>query len=261
MDNLIAKALYIAKKANPLNLRQLSRKQAVKLVAGIIAAYIAIVAVNAVILASQIDSSDVKTDGLRSRLDFISLNLNLGSQMTDTDLRSQQAIARVGAYYLKEDRFIQLSTTEAAFRRSINKPIDESNSKFFADYVVDRMLVEQLVGQFARDNNLEVDQRIVEIRIAQNMRKFGGLKQLEKSLKQQYNWTLSDFRYEIEFSVLRAKMEESLGGEKYAEAARQGFQRTDSPKVRDYADAYARNHNNYLVSGGYDTLARRILEL
>lgn len=256
MRLLRTKALSLARKWHR---PQPTRRQILKALGGVAAIYLIISATLAAVLWFQTNSSQSKTAGVRKSLDGLSFNLNLGTRILTKDLTDHQAIGRVGEYYLTYERFDQLAKSDRKRRRG--KQISERRALERVDAVVDRMLIERLVGRFAQENNLKAEPELIENIIAANAKKQGGIPQLEQVLDQTYGWSLRDFRDEIEFGVLKAKMEESLGGKKFGESAKAGFQNADAPKVRAYADAYARGHNNYLITGGYPTLAKHYLKL
>lgn len=261
MRKYLNSILKFAKKADPRKLRQISLLQWFKLAGGLVAVYLVVLGVNVLVLKTQINDNDSRIGGTRKTVDAMSLNLNLASRIINSDLESQKAIGRVGGFYLTEERFNQLVISEKTQRRVKNLPVTASNARVLTDKVLDRMLIEQLVGEYAREHKITADPTDVEKRIAVNLRTHKTIEKLEAAVKADYNWTLPDFRYEIEYSILKAKMEEALGGKTYEELAKGSLQGAATPKVKDYADNFARTHTNYLVSGGINTLAKRFLDL
>lgn len=261
MRKYLQPILKFVKKADPRKLRRLSPLQWLKVAAGLAAVYLVVLGVNLLVLKTQINDNDSRIGGTRRTVDAMSLNFNLASRILDKDLKSQQAIGRVGGFYLTDERFKQLVVTEKTQRRVRNLAVAESNARILTDKVLDRMLIEQLVGEYAREHSITADPADVEKRITVNLRTLKTLGNLETALKSGFNWTLPDFRYEIEYSILKAKMEEALGGKTFEELSKGSLQNASTPKVKDYADNFARTHTNYLVSGGINTLAKRFLEL
>lgn len=261
IDPVTAFATKLTRITRLNKLPKLTRKQWIKLAAGVVVVYLVVLGVNVLVLINQIDGNDSRIGGTRSTVDALSLNFNLASRILDADLKDQQAIGRVGGYYLTEERFSQLVITEKKIRQSRKLPVAESNAKFLTDKILDRMLTEQLVGEYAREHNLSADPADVERRITANLVAAGSLEKLESALQATRGWTLPDFRYEIEYSILRSKMEEALGGIKFDEAVKGSLENAKTVKVNEYADSFARSHTNYLVSGGINTLAKRLLAL
>ena len=239
-------------------LKKLSWKSAL---AGLAAIYVLFLAVNAGVLWLDTQSNNAHVEGLKTIVDDMSLGGRLGSRILDADLHSHKAIGRVGDYYLTATRFDQLSVSQKHLQASLHIVQTDPKANFFVLDATRRMLIEQLVYSYAQAHHLSAPESEVDGRILANVQSHGGVPQLAADLKTTYNWSLSDFKAEIQYSVMKAKVEEALGGQKYNVLAAKGLQGVPTPKLDAYADAYAKNHINYLASGGYKTLAKRFLSV
>ncbi len=232
-----------------------------KILAGLLAVYLLFLAVNSGVLWLDTQSNNAHVDGLRTVVDDMSLGARLGSRILDADLNNHKAIGRVGDYYLSKARFDQLCVSQKHLQAALHVTQTDPKANFFVLDATRRMLIEQVVYSYAKEHHLSAPESEVDSRLVANVQSHGGVPQLQADLKKTYNWSLADFKAEIQYSVMKAKVEESLGGQKYSVLAAKGLQGTPTPKVNAYADAYAKAHINYLTSGGYKTLAKRFLSV
>lgn len=240
-------------------IRHLNRRQILKIAGVGLVLYLVVWMVNFAVLWSSINTNNARISSQRNTVDRMVPGLRAGSRLLDSDLRTHKAIGRVGDYYLLTARFDQLGRTQKSQLGSLK--IKDDQAMLITANMMNRMITEPLVYQYAKDHNLKATDAEIGPRLAANVIRNGSTEKLVEVLKKTYNWSLQDFKNEIEYTILRAKMEEALGGKKYAETSKGNLQAADFVKVKDYADKYARTHTNYLLSGGYKTLAKRFTSL
>ncbi len=216
------------------------RPQLVRLLASVLAVYLVVFAVNALVLWNQTKTNSGKIGNLRTTVNRMIPGLHIGSRILDADLHKNGAVARVGEYYLTQTRFDQLAAIETA--ELGKEKIKADSIPVVQVLIMNRMITEPLVNQFAQDHHLIVGR-------------------IQVDLRQNYNLPEAILKAEVSYAVLQAKMEEALGGQSFKQSAKIGLTKADYPKVREYADHYARTHTNYLISGGYRALAKRLLSL
>jgi hypothetical protein len=187
-------------------------------------------------LKSAIGGNTVEVAKLQEQLDGMSPT-NAGSKIVEADLNKNQAVAKIGGWYVKENdvRLHFLAYKKYTLKsRNATQLSDDEASKLL-ESAIGQDSTDYVIQSYAEKNGITVTSKEVDARVTEVFEQNGGEEPTVRVLEEYYGWTKEDFRARVRDALLKAKVNERLGG-----PTQGGQSGLVDQSVYAVADAYAK---------------------